>query len=528
MKRLEFKSDWLLPDAIVHHAKFSGSRAAVICDDEVLTWRELESRTRKVANALLGVGIQKGDKVCLFMGSSLRSFEIFWGIIRAGGVVVALNVLMAKVSLATMVNNSDGKLLFSHADQLPEIEAIAGRLETIDRDHIYIAGGSVAGWKSLEDFVEGGSDEPLDVRIHPEDSINIVYSSGSTGIPKGIEHSHRARFEYIFGLGHYHAYDQSAVALLATPIYTNGTWMTMSPCMYRGGTCVIMRKFSAEGLLRTVEKHKVTHVFLVPTQIISVLDSQDFANHDLSSLRVFIASGQALMSATFDRIIAQMPSTTQLWEAYGMSECFCTMAGPKDWALGKRGSVGKSFVLDDICIVGGDDKELPQGEIGEICGYSVGMMKGYYKDTERTDEMIWIGPGGRTYIRSGDLGRIDEDGYLYVCGRTKDMIKSGGINVFPADIETVFMRHPDVIEAAAIGIPHAKWIETPLLFVILRDSVSSPAPEELMAWGNERLGKFQRISAIKVVKELPRVTYGKIDKKKLRAPYWSDAEHKTA
>jgi acyl-CoA synthetase (AMP-forming)/AMP-acid ligase II len=151
-------------------------------------------------------------------------------------------------------------------------------------------------------------------------------------------------------------------------------------------------------------------------------------------------------------------------------------------------------------------------------------MKGYYKDQKRTDELIWTGPRNRTYLRSGDLGRLDEDGYLYICGRIKDMIKSGGINVFPSDIEAVFAEHPAVREAAAVAIPHPKWMETPLLFVILNEGARVGAAE-LMAWGNKRLGKFQCVSAVEIVAEFPRVTYGKVDKGKLRAPYWEGREN---
>jgi acyl-CoA synthetase (AMP-forming)/AMP-acid ligase II len=291
--------------------------------------------------------------------------------------------------------------------------------------------------------------------------------------------------------------------------------------MYRGGTVVIMPKFSAEAFLDEVSRNRVTHVFLVPTQTIQIVNHDAFATADLSSLANIISAGQPLDRNVFERVVGALPGA-KLWDAYGLSEGFCTLAGPADWAKGKFGSVGKAFILDDIRIIDGDE-EVQQGRTGEICGYSVGNMKGYYRDPERTKEMVWQGHNARAYLRSGDLGRIDEDGYLYIQGRKKDMIKSGGINVFPVDIESVFMQHPAVAEACAIGIPHDKWIETPLLFVVLRPNADVTA-DALMEWGNERLGKFQRVSGITFLEDLPRITYGKVDKNRLRAPFWTTDE----
>jgi acyl-CoA synthetase (AMP-forming)/AMP-acid ligase II len=518
---LKFEHDYLYPDVIPHFARFSPQRNAVICGDQVLSWAALEQRTNKSANALIAAGIVKGDKVCVLMKSSMTMFELFWGVIRCGGVVVALNTMMSGESLLGMIENSDGKLLFTDDANLPAVDNIVSRFTTIKRNHIFVSGAG-GGWQSAEAFIDGGAAKAVHVDIAPNDSINIVYTSGSTGTPKGVEHSHLARHSYTFGMGYWFAFDRSSIALLATPLYANGTWATMGPCMYRGGCCVLMPKFSGDEFLELVEKHRCTHTFLVPTQLVAILGNPNFDRYDVSSLRVIDSAGQALMSATFDEVAKRMPKA-ELWEVYGMSEGFGTIIGPKDYARGKRGSVGQPMILDDIRIIDDNGNELPGGEIGEICGYSLGLMKGYYRDPEATEKMIWIGPHGRTYLKSGDLGRIDADGYLYICGRSKDMIKSGGINVYPADIESVFTKHPAVREATAVGIPHDKWMETPILFVILHHGTVMDA-EALKDWGNERLGKFQRVSEVRIVEDFPRVTYGKVDKKKLRAPFWEGRE----
>jgi len=218
--------------------------------------------------------------------------------------------------------------------------------------------------------------------------------------------------------------------------------------------------------------------------------------------------------------LAETFPTAGLYEVYGMTEGFVTVAVPEDWERGKRGSVGVPLYACDIRIIDEAGNEVPRGEAGEIAGYSPGLMKGYYNAPELTREIIWRGPWNRTYLRSGDIGRLDEDGFLYIEGSVKDMIKSGGLNVFAADIEEVFSRHPDVVEVAAIAIPHSKWGETPLLLAIMRAG-SSVNADELREWGNAQLGKYQRVSAVEFRMEFPRATYDKVRKQELRAPYWA-------
>ena len=513
---LKFNNEYLYPHVIPHWAKFNPKGVAVICDDESRTWPELERRTSKVANALIAAGVKKDVKVCLFMRNSMINFELFWGIVRSGGVIVALNPMMQGEALANMINKSDGVLLFTDADELPTIEPIADQLHHIPRERIYVAGGA-PGWNSAEAFIEAGDPTPVNVQIDPQDSINIVYTSGSTGTPKGTEHAHIARHQHTFGAGHWFGFDRRSVTILASQLFANGTWVTMGPTLYRGGTVVLQRKFSGEDFIRLVEKHRATHAFLVPTMTIQILAALK-PEHDMSSFRVLYSSGQPLMPQTIDDIARLLPKA-ELWELYGQSEGWCTVMGPKDRVGDKRGSVGFPSFLDDVRVVDDDGNDVPAGEIGEICGYSMNLMKGYYKDPENTAKATWVSPEGRTYIRSGDLGRIDEDGFLWLAGRKKDMIKSGGLNIFAADLEAELTKHPAVHEAAAIGIPHPKWVETPLAFVILKDGAEATA-EEILAWTNARLNKFQRLSAVELVEDLPRVTYGKVDKPKLRAKYW--------
>jgi acyl-CoA synthetase (AMP-forming)/AMP-acid ligase II len=259
---------------------------------------------------------------------------------------------------------------------------------------------------------------------------------------------------------------------------------------------------------------------MVPTQCRMILEASSTTSQDRGSVKVMMIGAGVLDRPTFDGLHAAFPSV-QVFVCYGMTEGFITMTTPADFALGKFGSVGIPVFGTDMRIIDEDGHELPNGKVGEIVGYGAGLMKGYYKDAEHTDEIIWKGPRGTTYIRTGDAGYLDEDGYLFLSGRFKDMIKSGGYNIFAADIETVFNKHPDVVETAVVGAPHEKWGETPVLLAIMRAG-SMTSEDALMSWGNEQLAKYQRVSKVEFRTAFPRGAYDKVLKRVLREPYWGE------
>jgi acyl-CoA synthetase (AMP-forming)/AMP-acid ligase II len=276
---------------------------------------------------------------------------------------------------------------------------------------------------------------------------------------------------------------------------------------------VLIPRFSPDAFLEAVQKEGGTHTFLVPTQYIGILQ-QDPSRYDTSSLKVLVTAGQSLSKVTYDGLLAAFPRS-QIYEVYGMTEGFSTIRIPEDVARGKQGTVGKPVFLEDVRIIDQDGNELPPGETGEIVGYGAGMMKGYYARADLTAAATWVSPTGRTYMRSGDIGRLDEDGFLYVSGRLKDMIKSGGINIYAADLEQIVMQHPAVKEVAVVGIPHEKWSETPVAAVLLKNG-QDVSPFEMMNWANGRLSKYQRLTRVLIRSEFPRATYGKVQKQQLR------------
>lgn len=509
----------LFTDMIRINAGQFRDKPAVICGDDRLSWTDFHCRTNVVGNALIALGMEKGDKVCLVMNSSIAMFELIWGTIKAGGVIVPLNRMMSTDGLAATIDNCDARFLFADADATSAVDAVKETLNKIAPDNFFVVGGAAPGWRAAEPILADGSEQEPDVMLTMADPMNIIYSSGSTGAPKGIEHSQLARHIYSLGFGPGLEMTRFSVPLCSTPLYTNGTWITMLPAVYLGGTTVLMKKFSAEAFLQTVQDHRCTHAFAVPTQFIVLVESGAIAQYDTSSLKVLMSGGQAIASKTVALLQQQLPHV-RLYECYGITEGFSTLASPEDKALpGKEKTVGLALFGGEIVILDDDGNVLPAGEVGDITGYGPALMTGYYRNPEATAKLIWTDPKGRTFLRSGDLGRKDQDGYLYIAGRVKDMIKSGGINVYASDIEDVFMRHPAVAEVAAIGIPHERWIETPLLLVIKRDG-HAITEEELRTWGNAQLGQWQRVSRVEFRETFPRATHDKILKRALRDPYW--------
>ena len=509
---------------MAHHARLTPDKTAVVCGAERRTWEQLVRRTNAIANQLISSGLGRGDKVATLLNNSVELLEIMLGTIAAGCVTVPFSVLMAKDSLGAMIQNSETKVLFVSADTLGQVEPLRAELTGItgaDR-FIAIGSGSRTGWVDYDSWCGGAPGTDPRVHFSLEDTISILYTSGTTGVPKGMEHSYWSRLLYPLALGPLMHIDDCSRTILTTPMYHNGTWVTMLPTLFAGGTLVILPKFNVEIFHDTVERESCTHAFMVPTQLVMVLDESKFQPAKLQTMKVVMSAGSPLSSDTFRAVSEGLPEL-ELCEIYGMGEGFMTFIGHRDYAAGKAGSVGRPIAtLDtDIRIIGPDDVELPQGEVGEIVGYSALLLKGYYRDPEKTSASLWKHPdSGLAYLRSGDVGYYDADGYLHLSGRVKDMIISGGVKIYAIDVEEVFMQHHEVQEVAVIGVPHDKWGETPLLLAIMRPGAGT-SEEELLAWGNSRLGKAQRVSRVEFRGSFPRNTLDKVLKRELREPYWA-------
>lgn len=511
-----YEHDHLCSDVITKNARLYTNNIAVVCEHYRLTWAELDEATNQVANALLAKGLAKGSKVCLLMANSIESFIIFWGVIKAGCVIVPLNMMLDAPTLARLVNASDGEVFFVDGSMTSLVDGIRDELHNIRAENFYTLGLDRANWNNAGEFFQQASTANPNIKLTPADAMTLIYTSGTTGTPKGILHNHFGRLNYCYGFAAGLNINRHSVAICATPIYASGTWITMLPTLYNGGKIVLIPKFSAEAFLAAVDRNGGTHSFMVPAQYISILQNTS-SSFDTSSLSVLVSAGQIMSLATRKDLAKRFPGTG-LYEVYGMTEGFFTIAIPKDFNEKRLGTVGKPGFLEDIRIIGDNDQELATGETGEIVAYGPGMMQGYYGRPDLTEQTIWQNLQGRTYLRSGDLGHMDAEGYLYVSGRKKDMIKSGGINIYACDIEDVLMTHPDVAECAVVGVPHPRWSETPIAVIIPRKNPSASAAD-IRDWANDKLAKYQRLSEVFFVDDFPRATYGKIKKDDLRSRY---------
>ena len=510
----------VLPDVITSHAKWRPTKIALVCGEKRLTWREFNQRINRVANGLIKSGLQRGDKVSALLTNSIEMAEIIFGTIKAGGVIVPLSSMVPGEGLAMMINDSDSRCLFVG----PKLDGLLipyrERLQNIPKENFFSVGFEAPGWNSYQGWLRDASDQEPMSPLTYEDDFNIIYSSGTTGVPKGIVHTHFARAHFALGLAADFRIDSSSVSILTTPMYANGTWMTFLPTILTGGTLVIMPQFDPKAFLELVQKERCTHTFMVPTQFIVIMSLPDLNQYDLSSMKIMISAAAPLRQDTKEQILRTFKCG--LLELYGVTEGIGTTLKPEEME-GKIASVGTPIMGGDIRIIDDQGQELPRGEIGEIVGYGATLMRGYYKQPEKTAETIWRDERGRTYLKTGDVGKLDEDGYLYILDRKKDMIISGGINIFASDIEEVFAKHPEVMDVAVIGVPHEIWGETPVALVIRRKG-GSVQEEALKEWANPKLAKYQRVSRVKFVDTFPRNALGKVLKRQLRESYRERAQ----
>ena len=369
------------------------------------------------------------------------------------------------------------------------------------------------GFTDYATLVEAQSESaPPATDIHDDDLFNIVYSSGTTGAPKGIVHTHYIRANYCTHFASTWRMTPESVVMHAGSLVFNGAFVTLMPALFLGATYVLQSRFDAVEFIETVAREKVTHVMMVPSQIIAVMNAPNFSASRLASLEMLGSVGAPLHREHKDRLISALPGVFH--ELYGLTEGVITILDKEDVAR-KAGAVGGVQPFFEIRVVGEAGSDLPAGEVGEIVGRSPLLMTGYYKRPDLTAGAIRDG-----WMFTGDMGYLDADGFLYLVDRKKDLIISGGVNVYPKDIEEVVVTHPDVLEAAVFGIPHDKWGEAPLGAVVLRQGATIDAGA-LKSWVNERVGaRYQQLCQIVVLPEFPRNAAGKTLKRVMRDAYW--------
>ncbi|GAA0330095.1 class I adenylate-forming enzyme family protein [Sphingomonas oligophenolica] len=487
-----------LPDLIRAHAAERGGKIALASDAGALDYAGLDRLMDRIAAALHRDGVAQGQAVAIVAASSIEYAAVFLGALRAGCVAAPLAPSATAESLVAMIADCGAPIVF------------------LDEDAAATLGGREIGAKTvlltaLEAWLAPEGATPTPVTIAPEDGFNIIYSSGTTGTPKGIVQSHAMRWAHIHrnasaGFG-------DAVTMIATPLYSNTTLVSFLPTLGWGGTAVLMKKFDARGFLELAEAHRATHAMLVPVQYQRIMALPDFDSFDLSSFRFKTCTSAPFSPALKADVVARWPGL--LVEYYGMTEGGGTCLLVANQFPDKLHTVGRPVEDHDIRLIDEDGNEVPQGEMGEVVGRSPAMMTGYHGRSEASAAAEWFDAEGRRYIRHGDVGRFDEDGFLTLLDRKKDLIISGGFNIYPTDLEAVLAQHPAVADCSVIGMPSEAWGETPVGFYVPHTGVDASVAD-ILAWTNERLGRTQRLAALHAIDELPRSAIGKVLKRELR------------
>ncbi|MFC0170670.1 class I adenylate-forming enzyme family protein [Pseudoduganella danionis] len=500
---------------LAHHARYQPEAVAVVFGEQRLSWREFAARCGELAQAMAQAGVQPGDRVATVLGNCLELLTIYWACADLGAVAVPLSPLLQCSGLQSLLQDAAPKIVFASEATQADVSAAIAALSVPVR---LVCVAAVPAAHSYAGFVAGCAAMQQRPHFTPEHPCNIMYTSGTTGQPKGILLTHRVRAHYAALMASIFRLTPESVVLHTGAIVFNGAYVMMMPAFAQGARYVLHGAFDARAFVATVAREKVTHTMLVPSQIAAILDLPDLDPVQLLSLQVVLSLGAPLPLARKQALESLLPG--RLHELYGLTEGFITVLDRRDTAR-KLGSVGVPPPFFELRIVREDGSEAEVGEIGEIAGRGPLLMSGYYGQPELTAQTIRDG-----WLYSGDIGRIDEEGYLYLVDRKKDMIDSGGVKVYPRDIEEVIATHPDVAEVVVFGVPDEKWGETPFAVVQMKQTFGKVCtPEQLRDWINVRVAaRYQRVSAVALVSSFPRNAAGKILKRELRAPYWEGRE----
>jgi long-chain acyl-CoA synthetase len=497
------------------HATYRADHAALIFEGERVSWAELRRRVDRLIVGLASEGIGRGDKIAMLLDNCIPVMELYWAAAKAGIVVVPLSPLLRGRGLTTLINDSDAVAVVAMYHMVEHLDPVRASLTQVASDRYFVVGGDAEGYRPFGVLQDVDVTAPvLPAALDDADVFNIIYSSGTTGLPKGIVHTHAVREAYCTGFAVSYRVSQDSVVIHSGSLVFNGAFLTVMPWFLTGCTFVLMPGFDATRMIDLMAKEGATHVMLVPSQIVQLLEDPRFSHDHLPGIEMLCSVGAPLLLENKIQLIERFADSC--YELYGLTEGFVTILDRSDF-VDKAGSVGVPPPLFEMRIVDDNGDDVPAGVVGEIVGRGPITMPGYYKRPDLTAEAIRDG-----WLFSGDLGRVDEDGYLYLVDRKKDLIISGGVNVYPKDVEEIVITHPAVRDVAVFGIPHDTWGEQPIAAVTLLEDAD---PDEICSWVNERVeARYQKLGAVLVLEAFPLSVAGKTLRREIKSSYLDGRE----
>jgi len=475
------------------------------------SYADLDTRANRVANALLAEGVRPGDRVALLMMNGVEYLETYFALAKLGAVTVPLNWRLVPDELAFILRDAGASVLVYDAEFDAAVAALRG-LETPLRCFVRAGEGAPPeGTRSYEALRAAASPEAPPCPAAGDDPLFIMYTSGTTGLPKGAVHTHATMIAASITINMTSDQRYGDRYLQMLPLFHVGALTPATAAVHRGATLVLMRAFDPKRVFPLIEAERVTTGLAVPAMLNFMLAAGDPAAHDLSALRWLMSGAAPVPPALIERY-AELG--IEIHQVYGLTEsCGPACLISPDEALAKVGSTGPAFFHTDVRVVDEHGAPVPPGQVGEVIVRGAHIMKGYWNRPDATAEAIRDG-----WLYTGDLASVDKDGFVYIQDRKKDMIISGGENVYPAEIEAVLARHPDVLEVAVIGMPSARWGESAAAMVVPKAG-TSPTPAELVAFCDGKLARYKVPRVVELVEEIPRNPTGKVLKRLLREQF---------
>lgn len=501
----------------------------LVFESQRLTYGHLSAAVGQLAGALRGLGVRPGERVAVMQTNSARYVEAIFAVARLGAIVVPLNFRAKVEEVRHMLATAEVALALGGPRYVPLLQEAGEGLGPLRQ--VLVLEGEAAGAPALDTLLSATAPVEEEAEVEDEDLAVILYTSGTTALPKGVMLTHGDFSAFVFGTVEPADGSDRGATLLAVPLHHVAGLSAVFTAVFGGRRLVVLPQFEPQAWLATVERERITHAFLVPTMLKRVLDEPSFGQYDLASLQILSYGAAPMPLPVIRRAIERFPKTVGFINAFGQTETTSTvtMLGPEDHRLEgspeeverklrRLASIGRPLPDVELRIVDEAGKEVPRGQVGEIVVRSARTMRGYLGQDEATRATI----DAEGWLHTRDLGWMDEDGYVYLAGRTSDMIIRGGENIAPDEVEAVLHLHPAVEEAAVVGLPDEEWGERVAAVVVPRVGASLTA-DELIAFCRQRLASFKKPEVVVFVDELPRNPMGKVLRRELRAQLSSGA-----